>query len=129
MIDCALYVLVIIICGYLVPIGFSFHGWSNKKFEIVEYYLKFIFFFIMFENFVSPSLGMIVYKLNHVLWCLLHIALYLLLISPKLNYLNKIYEHVNRVTHPKCVSTMCNNYVVGPLGEKLGKAIDKVKDL
>ncbi|CRG96221.1 conserved Plasmodium protein, unknown function [Plasmodium gallinaceum] len=126
---CIFYHLIIFLVGYLLPIGLSFHGWNNKKYDMVEYYLKYIFFFVIFENMITPLVGTIIYKINSSVWCFLHLSIYIILITPKFNYLYLIYETVSKVTNQNNLTSLWNNYLVKPLNDKINKVIKKVKNI
>ncbi|CRH00041.1 conserved Plasmodium protein, unknown function [Plasmodium relictum] len=115
--------------GYLLPIGLSLHGWNNKKYDMVEYYLKYIFFFVIFENMITPLLGTIIYKINPSVWCFLHLCIYIILITPRFNYLYLIYDTVNKFTNQNNLTLLWNNYLVNPLNDKVSKVIKKVRNL
>ncbi|CAA9988197.1 conserved Plasmodium protein, unknown function [Plasmodium knowlesi strain H] len=125
----ALFKLIIFVVGYLLPVGLSFHGWKNKKYEMVEYYLKYVYFFVVFENIVTPSIGALIYKISSFIWCLIHLSLYVVLIIPKFNYLNVIYEKVSKVNSQNNVTLYINNYIVNPLNDKVNKIVKKLKTL
>ncbi|GAW80941.1 hypothetical protein, conserved [Plasmodium gonderi] len=126
---CLLFNTIIFVVGHLLPVGLSLHGWKNKKYEMVEYYLKYVYFFVIFENIVTPSIGAIIYKISGFIWCLLHLALYLVLITPKFNYLNIIYEKVGKINSQNNVTLYVNNYVVNPLNDQVNKIVKKLKTL
>ncbi|SBT77052.1 conserved Plasmodium protein, unknown function [Plasmodium ovale] len=120
---------MIFVLGYLLPVGLSLHGWKNKKYEMIEYYLKYVYFFVVFEHIVTPSVGAIIYKISGFIWCLLHLALYTVLITPKFNYLNMIYEKVNKINSQNNVTLYVNNYIINPLNDQVNKIVKKLKTL
>ncbi|KAI4838298.1 hypothetical protein MKS88_002772 [Plasmodium brasilianum] len=126
---CFLFKIMIFMVGYLLPVGLSLHGWKHKKYEIVEYCLKYIFFFVIFESLVTTSIGAIIYKISGFIWCLLHLALYVILIMPKFDYLNIIYEQVSKFNSQNNVTLYLNNYIINPLNSQVNKIVKKLKTL
>ncbi|ANQ08485.1 Uncharacterized protein PCOAH_00024910 [Plasmodium coatneyi] len=125
----ALFKVIIFVLGYLLPVVLSFHGWKNKKYEMVEYYLKYVYFFVVFENVVTPSLGALIYKISSFIWCIIHLALYFILIIPKFNYLNTIYDKLSKVNSQNNVTLYINKYIVNPLNDKVNKIVKKLKTM
>ncbi|KYN98812.1 hypothetical protein PGSY75_1117300 [Plasmodium gaboni] len=126
---CLIFKVVIFIVGYVLPIGLSLHGWKNKKYEMIEYYLKYVYFFVIFENLVTPSLGRVIYRISSFLWCVLHLTIYIILITPKLNYLNTIYDKISKINNQNNIGLYWNKYLVNPLNDKFNKIIKKLKTL
>ncbi|KJP86106.1 hypothetical protein AK88_04229 [Plasmodium fragile] len=126
---CTLFKLIVFVVGYLLPVLLSFHGWKNKKYEMVEYYLKYVYFFVVFENVVTPSIGAVLYKISGFIWCMIHLSLYVVLIIPKFNYLNIIYDKVSKVNSQNNVALYINKYVVNPLNDQVNKIVKKLKTL
>ncbi|VWU51702.1 conserved protein, unknown function [Hepatocystis sp. ex Piliocolobus tephrosceles] len=124
--DLLLKILAFII-GYLIPIGLSLHGCKNQKHTMVEYYLKYIFFIVIYETFIATTIGLIIYKISKFIWCLLNLSIYILFLTPKFNYLNMIYDKAYAFNKENNVSLQFNNYFVKPLSNKLNNFLKKMK--
>lgn len=106
---------------------FALHGWSNKKYEITEYYLKYIFFFVCFEKLATPLIGNLIYTLNAGTWCFLHLTLYIILLTPRTNYLNLIFDTLGVLTNTHSFTAVLNTHVVNPLNDQIGRVWKKLK--
>ncbi|CDU18099.1 hypothetical protein YYC_04625 [Plasmodium yoelii 17X] len=126
---CFIVKLLIFIAAYIVPSGMAFHGMKNKRYDMVEYYLKYIYFFIIFEHLITPTFGRFISGINCFIWGIIHLSLYVVLIIPKFNYLNNIYEKVAKINGDNNISFYFNNYVISPLNMKANAIIKKLKTL
>ncbi|KOB85902.1 hypothetical protein PFDG_01374, partial [Plasmodium falciparum Dd2] len=71
----------------------------------------------------------VIYRISSFLWCILHLTIYIILITPKLNYLNSIYDKISKINNQNNIGLYWNKYLVNPLNDKFNKIVKKLKTL